>query len=248
MFKQVLMQIVEKYKSTLGNKLVGIYLHGSLAFGCFNPHKSDIDFIVVINKPLAHDEKLILISTLLSAISPKKGFEMSVVLENACKPFIYPTPYELHYSQIHHKKMLDSLDDYCITSNGFDKNLAAHFSVIRHVGKVLYGAPIHDVFGPIPRHIYLDSLKHELKDYKQLIDTNPSHLVISLCRALAFEKDDLVLSKQQGAIWGIDNIPEKYRPLVEKALSAYESDKYFSTVNDIVLNFLDYANSFLGIL
>ena len=33
----------------LGNELTGIYLHGSAALGCFNPFKSDIDLIVVVN-------------------------------------------------------------------------------------------------------------------------------------------------------------------------------------------------------
>ena len=32
----------------LGDKLCVVYLHGSLAMGCFNPEKSDIDMIVVV--------------------------------------------------------------------------------------------------------------------------------------------------------------------------------------------------------
>ena len=30
-----------------GKDLTGVYLHGSLAMGCFNPQKSDIDLMVV---------------------------------------------------------------------------------------------------------------------------------------------------------------------------------------------------------
>ncbi|WP_161567304.1 hypothetical protein [Acidilutibacter cellobiosedens] len=37
-----------EYQTILGDNLVGIYVHGSIAFGCFHEEKSDIDFIAVI--------------------------------------------------------------------------------------------------------------------------------------------------------------------------------------------------------
>ena len=47
MYKEFLNIFAEKSKSVLGKNLIGIYLHGSLVFGCFNPKKSDIDLILV---------------------------------------------------------------------------------------------------------------------------------------------------------------------------------------------------------
>lgn len=37
---------VDSTKDILGENLVGVYLHGSLAMGCFNPQRSDIDLII----------------------------------------------------------------------------------------------------------------------------------------------------------------------------------------------------------
>lgn len=37
--------------------LTGIYLHGSMAMGCFNPEKSDIDLIVVIEDNISDRQK-----------------------------------------------------------------------------------------------------------------------------------------------------------------------------------------------
>ena len=49
MKEQVILSIISKeYQDILGDNLCGIYLHGSLAFGCFNWAKSDIDFLVVV--------------------------------------------------------------------------------------------------------------------------------------------------------------------------------------------------------
>jgi predicted nucleotidyltransferase len=45
--------------------MVGIYLHGSLATGDFNPQSSDIDFVVVLAEPVCDD--------LLSALAAMHG-------------------------------------------------------------------------------------------------------------------------------------------------------------------------------
>ncbi|MDQ0195648.1 nucleotidyltransferase domain-containing protein [Paenibacillus wynnii] len=42
---------ISRLKELSGN-LLGIYLHGSLAMGCFNPLKSDIDFLIVVKDKL----------------------------------------------------------------------------------------------------------------------------------------------------------------------------------------------------
>lgn len=44
--------IKTEYRKGLKEKLVGIYLHGSLAMGCFHPNISDIDFLVIVNERL----------------------------------------------------------------------------------------------------------------------------------------------------------------------------------------------------
>ena len=46
---KLLNEFVEKSKEILGDNLVGIYLHGSSVMGCFNPKKSDLDLIIVVN-------------------------------------------------------------------------------------------------------------------------------------------------------------------------------------------------------
>ena len=94
---------VKQTKKILEENLVGVYLHGSLAMGCFNPQKSDIDLIIVVNEPLTDSIKKEYLRMVVehNARGPAKGIEMSVVLRNVCKPFVYPTPYELHFSAGH---------------------------------------------------------------------------------------------------------------------------------------------------
>lgn len=42
-------RIKTAYSKILGDRLAGIYVHGSIVFGCFNWDRSDIDFLVVVS-------------------------------------------------------------------------------------------------------------------------------------------------------------------------------------------------------
>ena len=48
LYQDLLNEIVEQSKQIFEEELIGVYLHGSMAMGCFNPNKSDIDLIIVI--------------------------------------------------------------------------------------------------------------------------------------------------------------------------------------------------------
>ena len=52
---RLLHEIRRTHMEILGENLVGLYLHGSIAFGCFNPQKSDVDYITAVREPLAPD-------------------------------------------------------------------------------------------------------------------------------------------------------------------------------------------------
>ena len=73
---------VEQSKEILQDNLVGVYLHGSSVMGCFNPEKSDIDLIVVVERPLPDPVKKEYLDMVVryNAMGPAKGIEMSIVL------------------------------------------------------------------------------------------------------------------------------------------------------------------------
>ena len=45
-------QVTAIFQQAAGLDLLGVYLHGSLALGCFDPRRSDLDLLVVLRKPL----------------------------------------------------------------------------------------------------------------------------------------------------------------------------------------------------
>lgn len=240
--REILKHIAEEYRNILGNNLVGIYVHGSLAFGCFNYSKSDIDFIVVVNSAPAIEEKEAMIKLLLdlSPKAPGKGFEMSVVLGSVCKSFVYPTPFELHYSVMHLKGCKENLREYCTAMNGIDEDLAAHFTVIKSVGFPIIGEPIKTVFGEVPRDAYWNSIKSDIANAVEAVKESPIYVILNLCRVVAYKNEGLILSKEQGGLWGIEKLSDKYKSLISEALKGYKSEDKVIFEEELSLNFCNY--------
>jgi streptomycin 3"-adenylyltransferase len=221
----IINKFVNKSQDILKENLKGIYLHGSSVMGCFNPEKSDIDLIVVVNDNMSDAIKKAYMDMVvnLNSYAPAKGIEMSIVRNEVCNPFIYPTPFELHFSAMHLKWYRDNPEDYIRKMNGTDKDLAAHFTIIRKRGKCLYGLPIEDAFAEVPKTDYMDSIWNDIEEAPEEITENTMYLTLNMARVLAFAKDGLVLSKKEGGEWGLKNVPEEYHNLIEDALSEYGS-------------------------
>lgn len=215
--------LAEQTEQILRDNLTGIYLHGSAVMGCFNPGKSDIDLIIVAERPLPDPIKKAYMDmvTGYNALGPAKGIEMSIVLREVCSPFVYPTPFELHFSERHLGWYRTDPDDYVRRMNGTDKDLAAHFTVINKRGQCLYGAPVRDVFAEVPACDYMDALWEDISDAPERITEEPVYLTLNLARVLAYKEAGLVLSKKEGGEWAIEHLPAEYHPLIRDALREY---------------------------
>jgi streptomycin 3"-adenylyltransferase len=238
---QILDKIVYNYKNILQDNLVGIYLHGSLAMNCFNCNSSDIDFLVVVSVKLSFNVMRELVEVLLqlSENGPKKGFEMSVILESDAKNFKYPTPFVLHYSESHKEKYLSQPDYIC---GGFeDPDLAAHIVITQERGICLYGKPINQVFETVPKKYYIESIKNDVASSKEDIVDNPIYYILNLCRVLNFLLEGTICSKKEGGEWACFSLPQKYKDIIESALVTYnDANKLFSVNSERLIDFADF--------
>ena len=216
---------VRECREILGENLVGVYLHGSAVMGCFNPEKSDIDLIVVVRDTVPDDRKRQFMEMVvtLNEKAPAKGIEMSIVKAGICRPFAYPTPFELHFSSGTLGWYKSDPEGYIQNMKGEDKDLAAHFMIITNRGKTLYGKPIEEVFGEVDRKYYLDSIWSDIENAEEDILDNSMYIILNLTRVLAYCRDGVILSKKEGGEWGLENIPERYRVMISTALEEYGS-------------------------
>jgi len=212
-------------KHILGAHLTGVYLHGSAAMGCFNPRKSDLDLLVVIKDKIPNSIKRLYMdmAVRLNALAPEKGIEFSIIREDVCRPFVYPTPFELHFSISHLAWYCSNPTDYINKMRGTDPDLAAHVTILYHRGKTLCGKDIKTVFSEVRPEDYWDSIVRDVENAAADILKAPVYVILNLCRVLAYKRDGLILSKSEGGEWGLANLPALYADLIRVAVTEYRS-------------------------
>ncbi len=221
-----LMQIIkDRYHTILQENLLGIYLHGSLAAGCFQWECSDIDFLVVVHRPLALEKKTALVETLhaLSPEAPPAGFEMSVILERYCRAIPFPIPYELHYSNALKQDYEQDPQGFCQRMHGEDPDLTAHILNLHAHGAAIHGPGISRVFDQVKREDALRAIRFDAEDAESKLHENPVYYVLNLARAVAYCREGLALSKKEGGEWALRNMPTEHQRVIQAALNAYES-------------------------
>ena len=231
----------DDFKRILGDNLVGVYAHGSLAFGCCQRNVSDVDFLAVVNHEMEPAEKEALIRILagLEREAPERGFEMSVLRYETCRNFVHPAPYELHYSEKYRAEAARDLTGFCGRMHGTDKDLAAHMMVAGRFGITVYGPPAAEVFAPVPEKDYIDSLLYDLDSALEDVYEVPVSVILNFCRVLAYCEEGLILSKPQGGRWALGHAEAKYLPLIHAALSCRYAGEEMEAPDEV----LDFCRS-----
>ena len=214
---------------TLAEDLTGIYLHGSLAMGCFNPVRSDLDLLAITRRKMTAQEKRRIAVQVLRISGQPSELELSFLSEDQLSPWCYPTPFDFHYSESWRQRLRDDLQtgDWQTWNNSehHDPDLAAHITITRERGIVLFGAPIEEVFPPIPSTHYLDSILQDWYEIRDHIGGNPVYGILNACRVYAYLRDSLITSKQEAGEWALHVLSDPHCLIVENALRQYRGDK-----------------------
>lgn len=149
---------------------------------------------------------------------------MSVILEKYCKNFIYPTPYVLHYSNTYKDEYKKNLTLLCEKLQGTDPDLAAHFTITKNKGFCIYGKDINEIFGNVNEEYYLKSILNDVENVEIEIINDPVYFVLNLCRVYAFIQEKLILSKEDGGLWGLKNLNNKYFDIIDLCIKNYKNE------------------------
>jgi len=213
---------VQICKEELGTNLTGVYLHGSLAMSGFHEASSDVDFIVVIRNRMQRDQALRIAHRSLAlhdAMPNPRGLEYSVLLEEHLRPFRYPTPLQLHYSDFHRERYRN--DPTYLCGGMEDVDTASQLMVALQRGTCLFGEPLSSVCEPIKREYFVDSIYRDIEDAVHNIEQDPVYAILNLCRVLYYLEQGVLASKTEGGEWAMEALPDMYQPLIEASLAAY---------------------------
>lgn len=216
---KVLRETISEIQSATQSNLIGVYLCGSLAMGCYNPRSSDVDIMMVTKQRLSKEERKSIIRCLKETYSKERRIELSVVCENAIRNPQYPMMVDLQFE-----------DWGGICENRRDKEILSNLYTTKERGFCVWGAPIRDLFSEVPARYHLVSVIEDIQQRRRHLHEKPENIgyditvywILGSCRVLAFIREERVLSKLEGGHWGIANLPREYHNLIRNALSRYQ--------------------------
>ncbi len=221
-------RLIEALGALLGGNLLGVYLHGSLATGCFNPLRSDIDLLVVTQRGMPIETKRRVAQLLLDLEGQPANIEISFLRWDDLHPWRHPAPFDFHYSITWRKKMIAALADGMWqnwnAAERVDEDLAGHITVLQQRGLCLWGQPIEQVFSPVPPDDYLAAVLADVfsEEFGLAAESKtPVYITLNACRTLAYLQTGAVLSKDEGGLWALQALPAKFHPFLQTTLAAY---------------------------
>jgi hypothetical protein len=202
--------VTELLQGTLGNRLLGVYLHGSGALGDYVPGRSDVDLLAVAtgSVPPETTEELAAALWALPKPDPTKGLDLHLVpADHAAAPTRSPA-FSLYMLTFH------GVTVHAGPDHPGDPRLIMHFVVCRDHGLALSGPHPRKIFAALPRRWFLDELLDELG---RIAGTSVGYRVLTACRDWRFLKTGAISSKLAGAEWARSRIANP--GLVDAALA-----------------------------
>jgi len=205
--------------------------------GCFNPHASDIDVLVITQRRVGR-QKLRLASLALATSLKPRPIEVTTFSKRDLNPWRYPTPFDFHFSEDWRTAYESGTALRRMGKRG--EAPAAHLAETLARGVVLLGPPIESVLPTVPVLDFLDSVFGDFRwDLRKLNEnatiegrmSASTYLVLNSCRILGFLENGRVLSKAEGGDWALGVVPKKYAPAVRHALHAYSHTNISGDIN-----------------
>ncbi|MHB8450985.1 MAG: aminoglycoside adenylyltransferase domain-containing protein [Mycobacteriales bacterium] len=177
--------------------VAGAYLHGSAVLGGFQPGRSDVDLLLVVDGPLTRTQSARVGRAMVGVSScPGVGLEASAVTVSAARAPGGPWPFLVHVTTAVANRKL-------VVGDGHDgdPDLALHYAVARQNGWAVCGPPGYELIGEVPRGVLIERLEAEIA--WGLEQSTMAYAVLNAARALRYALGMTICSKLDGGEWAI---------------------------------------------
>lgn len=224
---------VDIWKKHMGKKLVGVYLHGSIALNAFCPDSGDIDLLIVVEDSLTVEEKLAIARDIIEIDGKPRPLEMSAITVADAGNWVFDGNCVFHYSDFWTERYLKRFEDasaevYVVDNEFPDGDVTSYIRLIKQCGIVLYGEPIGEVFSDISDEDFWNAISADVDDYafdnydERYFASN----ILILGRILSFAVEREILSKYDAGMWMIDYVPEELKEIPKDAMRTwYDGEK-----------------------
>jgi predicted nucleotidyltransferase len=233
--------LLVKIEEILGNLFIGLYLHGSLACGDFNPQTSDIDFLVVTDGPIPMMDFYALKD--MHARLFACGLAWSQKLEGG---YIPQKDLRLHDPAHAPVPWLGVDGHFALERLGSDWILQRW--VLREKGLVVTGPALYDMIDPVSPDDLRAAVRASLREWwsppfpspdRFLSSEYQAYAVLTMCRSLYVLENGRVASKPQAARWAMETLEDRWRALIASA-EAWRPGAFFDRLDDVT-RFIHYT-------
>jgi len=225
----------------LGNQFVGMYLHGSLAYGDFNPETSDIDFLVVTESSL-QDKTFSVLKDMHNRLF-LSGLSCSQKLEGPYLPKEVLRRHDPGHAPI---PWLGVDGHFALERLGSDWVIQRW--ILREKGLVISGLPLPGLIDPVSEADLRQAVLGSLREWWSPPFPSPerfqrgeyqAYAIQTMCRSLYVLEHGRIASKPKAACWAMEKLGEPWPDLISAAV-AWRPGMVFDKLEE-TLEFIRFA-------
>ena len=192
----------------LGAELAGMYLYGSLPHGCFHPATSDVDVVVVTERPCSEAVTSEIVKAHIEATIP-----VDATFATRCQIEVdeTPTPVDFVVKPMDGGKLVRLPEGH--------RDFLLQRQDVCECGMAVAGRPAREIVRPVP----WEALSRCLDDLFPHIVPRFKNPALMLCRAAYAFTRRALCSKKAAGEWAVRELDESWRPLIRAALAKYAS-------------------------
>jgi len=214
-----LSRLLSDVQSVLSESFIGLYLHGSLACGDFNPQTSDIDFLVVTDGRLSAET-----FSALKAIHARlfaSGLAWSQKLEGA---YIPKDDLRRHDPAHARHPWLGMDGHFAVEQLGSDWIIQRW--ILREKGIAVAGPTLKPMIDPVSADDLRQAVRGSLREWWSPPFPSPerfqsgeyqAYAILTMCRSLYVLEYGRVASKPEAARWAMETLGEPWASLIVAA-------------------------------
>jgi len=207
--------LLAQIKSIFGQKLVGLYLYGSLVTGDFDPECSDIDLVAALSSDIDEQECDQLRKMHNDFAQQHRQWDDRIEVV-----YLSANALQTYRSQISQIAVISPGESLYVREAGSDWLL--NWYIVREKGMTLFGPSPKLLIDPISQEEVLSTTREEAKSWREWIKYTrrrgaQAFAILTMCRAFYTLKEGGVVSKKRAATWAEKEWPE-WSSLIQRAL------------------------------
>ncbi len=181
--------------------LAGVILHGSAATSSFEPGRSDLDVLAIVNTDPGHDALACIGQGILAISDDPHPLEFSIISSKSLLNWQHPCPHLLHFGE---EKRSAYEAGLFAPATPTDEDLTMHLMVARERGIDLLGTYPELNLPEIPRIDYLSAILSDFRWAMRQDESLSDYAISNASGTLAYLRDGVILSKSEGRQWCAD--------------------------------------------